>query len=81
MARGIRFKVFKAEVTMLGVKAGHLFPDRFYAHMIAGNNEIIWQSEGYEEKASAFQVCEVTWLAMGYPGSVPYVLGSITPLS
>lgn len=60
MARGIRFRVFFGSDA---AKRG-LFPDRFYADMIAGNNEIVWQSEGYEEKASAQHVCQLTWDAM-----------------
>ncbi len=47
--KGVRFKVWEAP------------GGDFYAHMIAGNSKITWQSEGYSRAASAHKVCRTTW--------------------
>ncbi len=74
--RGLRFKVWKG--------AG----GDYFAHMIAGNSRITWQSEAYARAASAHKVCRTTWEHIAGaidPGHVlqhppvPYTKDSILP--
>lgn len=72
MAKGIRFEVWKG--------GGGLH----YAHMIAGNNKITWQSEGYTDARNAHKVCSSTWTAIrntvkDQTPLVPYTKNSLKP--
>ena len=65
----IKFKVFK------GIN------DQFYAHMVAGNGKIIWQSEGYKRVGDAHKLCRWTMGEMFYGArnEVYYTRDSLLP--
>ena len=68
----IKFKVFK------GIN------DQFYAHMVAGNGKIVWQSEGYKRVGDAHRLCSRTFFdfTMKREGTltrVPYTYDSLLP--
>ena len=76
MSKGLRFKVWEAP------------GGQFYAHMIAGNSRITWQSEGYIRAAGAHNVCRRTWeslaVVVGAGNAakrppVPYTKDSLLP--
>lgn len=76
MSTGLRFKVWEGG------------GGQFFAHMVAGNSRITWQSEGYARAASAHKVCATTWEHIGTaidPGhelqhpAVPYTRDSLLP--
>ena len=63
----IKFKVFK------GVN------DQFYAHMVAGNGKIIWQSEGYKRVRDAHRLCDRTLDGLFDECLVQYTHDSLLP--
>lgn len=75
----IKFKVFKSSS-----RDSERSEDQFYAHVVARNGEIIWQSEGYNRVGDAHKLCKRTWEApllnikyMAAP--VPYTKDSLLP--
>lgn len=85
MSRGIKFKVFLGKRGSASLRN----PPQHYAHMVAGNGSITWQSEGYDDVRSAFKVCRSTWgnigkamgadpKAVNFP-PVPYTKDSLRP--
>lgn len=74
--RSVRFKVWKASWGK-GQQSG----TTYYAHMIAGNSRITWQTEGYKDEASAHKVIASTWKAINtaFAMAIPYTRDSLTP--
>lgn len=81
MKRGIRFKVWQ----------GHSpYGERFFFHMIAGNNEVVSPSEGYPDARTAFKSVTSIWKGLAkalFPDPpldwklppVPYTKDSLKP--
>lgn len=68
MSKGIQFKVWQSEHRSAAGK-----PGGFFAHMISGNNKVVWASTpsnegdkpGFDDVRSAFKTCQHTWDNVG----------------
>lgn len=63
----VKFKVFRGENKKLEPMPGLPAPQKwqFYFHMILGNNEVVMQSEGYDNLHMAHKTINSIWIACG----------------
>ncbi len=65
----MRFEVFQ----------GGIFRRRWYWHLVADNNEIVCQSQGYKEKQSAVNTCRSIRINMAATTAIHDEMGVVIP--